>query len=110
MIFSFKGFIPVVDSSSFIHPQATVVGNVQMAARIVLAARNVATERCRAATLDRRHDLHLCKADVTAIGITPCRAMVTEDVRDLQSLTRHAGRDLRLRLGLLALARLDGTA
>jgi phenylacetic acid degradation protein/carnitine operon protein CaiE len=28
MIFAFKGFIPVVDSSSFVHPQATVTGNV----------------------------------------------------------------------------------
>ena len=28
MIFSFKGFIPVIDPSSFVHPQATVVGNV----------------------------------------------------------------------------------
>lgn len=28
MIFSFKGFIPVIDESSFVHPQATVVGNV----------------------------------------------------------------------------------
>ncbi len=28
MIYSFKGFIPVVHSSAFIHPQATVTGNV----------------------------------------------------------------------------------
>lgn len=28
MIYSFKGFVPVVDPSSFIHPQATVTGNV----------------------------------------------------------------------------------
>ncbi len=28
MIYEFKGFIPVVDESSFVHPQATVVGNV----------------------------------------------------------------------------------
>ncbi len=28
MIYSFKGFIPVVDESAFIHPQATVTGNV----------------------------------------------------------------------------------
>lgn len=27
-IFSFKGFIPVIDKSAFIHPQATVIGNV----------------------------------------------------------------------------------
>jgi phenylacetic acid degradation protein len=28
MIYSFKGFIPVVHESSFVHPQASVVGNV----------------------------------------------------------------------------------
>jgi len=28
MIYSFKGFIPVIHPSSFIHPQATVTGNV----------------------------------------------------------------------------------
>lgn len=28
MIYEFKGFIPVVHPSSFVHPQATVVGNV----------------------------------------------------------------------------------
>lgn len=28
MIFSFNGFIPVIDESSFIHPQANVTGNV----------------------------------------------------------------------------------
>lgn len=28
MIFEFKGFIPVIDETSFVHPQATVVGNV----------------------------------------------------------------------------------
>jgi carbonic anhydrase/acetyltransferase-like protein (isoleucine patch superfamily) len=28
LFFEFKGFIPIVDKSSFIHPQATVTGNV----------------------------------------------------------------------------------
>jgi len=28
MIYAFKGFTPVVDSSSFVHPQAAVTGNV----------------------------------------------------------------------------------
>jgi phenylacetic acid degradation protein len=28
MIYEFKGFIPVIDESSFIHPQAAVTGNV----------------------------------------------------------------------------------
>lgn len=30
MIYSFDGFIPVVHSSAFIHPQATVIGNVSI--------------------------------------------------------------------------------
>ncbi len=28
MIFQYKDFIPVIDESSFVHPQATVIGNV----------------------------------------------------------------------------------
>lgn len=28
MIYEFKGFIPVIDESSFVHPQATIIGNV----------------------------------------------------------------------------------
>ena len=28
MIYSFKGFIPVIHASSFAHPQATITGNV----------------------------------------------------------------------------------
>lgn len=28
MIYAFKGFIPVIDASAFVHPQATVTGNV----------------------------------------------------------------------------------
>jgi len=28
MVFSFKGYIPVIDKSAYVHPQATVVGNV----------------------------------------------------------------------------------
>ena len=30
MIFSFKGMVPVIDPSSFVHPQATVIGHVTM--------------------------------------------------------------------------------
>ncbi len=30
MIYSFKNIIPVVDPSSFVHPQATVIGNVMI--------------------------------------------------------------------------------
>lgn len=28
MIYSFEGFIPVIDESAFVHPQASVIGNV----------------------------------------------------------------------------------
>lgn len=28
MIFEFKGFIPIIDPSSFVHPQASIIGNV----------------------------------------------------------------------------------
>ena len=30
MIYSFKGFVPVVDPSAFVHPQATVTGDVRI--------------------------------------------------------------------------------
>jgi hypothetical protein len=46
-------------------------------------------ERRRAAALDRAHHLHLAEAHMTRIGTTPCGAEVAEDVRDLQSWTRH---------------------
>ena len=70
-------------------PIATaVVGNAGVAA--VLTAFDMAAERRRAAALDRAHHLELVEADVTGIGLTPCRAMRAEDIRDLQSRTRHA--------------------
>jgi len=28
MIYEFKGFVPVIDESAFVHPQATIIGNV----------------------------------------------------------------------------------
>ncbi len=36
MIFEFKGCKPVVDSSSFVHPQATVIGSVVIAADVYI--------------------------------------------------------------------------
>ena len=63
--------------------------------RAVLAARDMAAERRRAAALDRRHHLQLAEADMAGIGLTPCRAMAAEDIRDLQSRTRHARRAFR---------------
>src|SRR5258706_163583 len=42
----------------------------------VLAARDMATERCSAAVLVRRHHLQLLKAEMAGVGSAPCRAMV----------------------------------
>src|SRR6266478_5682726 len=66
---------------------AAVVGNDCVGA--VFAARHMATERCRAAALDRTHHLHLVEADVSGIGTTPRRSVVAEDIRDLQRWTGH---------------------
>ena len=66
---------------------AAVVGDDGVAA--VLAARDVPAESRRAAALDGRHHLHLGKAHVTGIGVTPSGTVVAEDVRDLQSRTGH---------------------
>ena len=61
-----------------------------LAVRALLAARDMAAERRRAAVLDRRHHLQLAEADMAGIGPAPCRAMAAEDIRDLQRRTRHA--------------------
>jgi phenylacetic acid degradation protein len=37
MIYSFKGFTPVIDESSFIHPQACVTGNVIIGKNVYIA-------------------------------------------------------------------------
>ena len=58
--------------------------------RAVLAALDMAAERRRAAALDRRHHLELAEADVAGVGAAPGRPVAAEDVRDLQSGTRHA--------------------
>ena len=63
-----------------------------MAARLVLAARNVPAERSRTATLDGAHHLELAKAHMPPVGFAPSGTMVTEDVRDLQTWTGHDGR------------------
>lgn len=36
MIYSFKGFIPVIHESSFVHPLATVVGNVTIGKKVYI--------------------------------------------------------------------------
>ena len=44
-----------------------VVGDLRVTALLVLAACDMAAELCRAAVLDRTHDLHLVEADVPGI-------------------------------------------
>ena len=60
-----------------------------MAARRVLAARDMPAERRRAAALDRAHHLQLIEAHMAAVGLAPSATMVAEDVRDLQSWSSH---------------------
>src|SRR5258707_3304482 len=63
-----------------------------LAVRALLAARDMAAERGRAATLDRRHHLQLTEADMAGIGPAPCRALVAEDVPDLPRWERQPPR------------------
>src|SRR3954469_12894874 len=66
---------------------AAVVGDDGV--RAVLAARDMAAERRRGATLDRRHDPELAEAHMAGVGHAPSGPVVAEDVRDLQSGTGH---------------------
>ena len=66
-----------------------VVTDERGAAGIVLAARDMPAERRRATTLDRTHHLQLLKAHMAAIGLPPSRAVIAEDIRDLQSWSSH---------------------
>jgi hypothetical protein len=69
---------------------AGIVGDGRVGA--VLAARDMAAEGCRAAVLDRRHYLQLVEADMAGMGLPPCRTTVAENIRNLQSRTRHRPR------------------
>src|SRR5438876_2427604 len=86
---------------------AGVVRDLRMAARRVLAARDISAERRRATALDRTHHLQLVEAHMPAVGLSPSRTMVAENVRDLQSWSGHsrrrygAGGSSRSRLGRL---------
>ena len=66
-----------------------------LAVGAVLAARDMAAERRRAAVLDRRHHLELAEADMAGISPAPCRPVAAEDVRDFQRWTRHEGSRVR---------------
>src|SRR5499427_2380597 len=68
---------------------AGVVRDLGMDARRVLAERDTPAERRRATTLDRTHHLQLLKAHMSAIGVPPSRAVIAEDIRDLQSWSSH---------------------
>ena len=69
---------------------AGIVRDQRMAARRILAARDMAAERRRAAALDRTHHLQLIEAHMAAVGLAPSGAVVAEDVRDLQSWLNHS--------------------
>src|ERR1700730_920884 len=71
---------------------AGVVRDLRVAARRVLAACDVPPERCRATALDRTHHLQLRETHMPLIGFTPSRAVIAEDVRDLQSRSNHGRR------------------
>ena len=77
-----------------------VVGDLRVTALLVLAACDMAAELCRAAVLDRRHHLELLNADMAGIGLTPCRSVGAENIRDLQLWTCQERRALRGRLAL----------
>src|SRR6201987_6395263 len=68
---------------------AGVVRDLHMAARPVLAARDISAERRGATALDRSHHLQLVEAHVPAVGLTPSRTVIAENVRDLQSWSSH---------------------
>src|SRR6516164_523575 len=68
---------------------ARVVRDLRMAARRVLAARDISAERRRATALDRIHHLQLVEAHMPAVGVTPSRTVIAENVRDLQSWSSH---------------------
>src|SRR5882672_2108138 len=82
---------------------AGVVGDLGMAARCVLAARDMAAERRCTTALDRTHHLQLVEAHMPAVGLTPSRTVVAENVRDLQSWSSHG----RRRYGAGGAARAD---
>ena len=63
---------------------ATIVADDGVSTRTVLATRDMTSECCRAAALDRTHHLHLVEADMPRVSQTPSGAVVAEDVRNLQ--------------------------
>src|ERR1700682_354268 len=68
---------------------ATIVADDGGSTRTVLATRDIASECCCAAALDRPHHLHLVEAYMPRVSQTPSGAVVAEDVRDLQRWPGH---------------------
>src|SRR6266853_6283761 len=66
---------------------AGIVGDERV--RAVLATRDMAAERRRAAALDGGHHLQLAEADVTGIGSAPRRTVAAENIRNLKRGTGH---------------------
>ncbi len=62
--------------------KAAVVGNALMPA--VLAGIDVTAECCRAAVLNRRHDLELGQVQVAGLGGTIAGSFSSEDIGDLE--------------------------
>jgi hypothetical protein len=77
---------------------AAVVGNGGVAAGLVLTTRHMPAESRGAAALDRAHYLELVEAKVTAVGVTPSRPVVAEDIRDLKRWPAHRSDALCRRL------------
>src|SRR5262245_40367280 len=77
---------------------AAVVGNGGVTARRVGAACNMPAEGRRPAALDGVHYLQLGVTEVALIGTTPSRAVIAEDLRDLQRWTTHVYRRLLRRV------------
>ena len=65
---------------------AGIVDDQRMAARRILAARDMPAERRRAAALDRAHRLRLVDAHMATIGRAPRGTVVAEDVRELRTV------------------------
>src|SRR5262252_335438 len=84
---------------------AGLLGDLRMPALLALAARDMAAECSRAAVLGRRHHLELAEADMAGIGLTPCRSMAAEDIRDLQRRAGHSCGLLRRRRVFVVLSR-----
>src|SRR3981189_2867922 len=71
---------------------AGVVRDLGIAASRVLAACDMPAERRGTTALDRTHDLQLIEAHMPAVGLTPGRTVIAENIRDLQSWSSHGRR------------------